>query len=64
MASDADGTASTTTFELTCIDCSFERTVDGTVDDALDVADDHREERGNGAPTDHFVNFERSNPPE
>jgi hypothetical protein len=31
----------TSKYELTCTDCSFERTVEG-VDRALDVADAHR----------------------
>lgn len=60
MATDSeDDVGMVGTFELECNDCSFEAEVEGTVDDALDVADDHREEYGTATAT-HFVDFERS----
>lgn len=45
-------------FDLSCTDCSFETTVEGSVTDAFDAADAHQEEHGE-TPTGHFVNFER-----
>lgn len=60
MATDSnDGVEIVGTFELTCNDCSFETAVEGTVEDALDVADDHREAYESETAT-HFVDFERS----
>lgn len=43
-------------YELFCTDCDFEATVNGTVHDALDIADTHQEEYGE-RPMDHFVTF-------
>lgn len=57
MTSETDDRTATTTYELTCNDCPFETTVDGSVLDALDVADSHQEEYGETA-TEHFVEFE------
>lgn len=59
MTSEDDETASTNVYELTCTDCAFETTVEGSVFDALDVADSHQDEHGQ-ALTEHFVNFELS----
>lgn len=58
MAPDAQETELSRTFQLTCTDCSFQAAVEGTVDDALDVAEDHQENRGDGGAIDHFVDFE------
>lgn len=55
--SDADETDAVA-FDLSCTDCSFETTVEGSVSDAFDVADAHQEDHGD-TPTGHFVNFER-----
>lgn len=59
MASDSEESAKARTFELTCTDCQFERTVHGGVADALDVAESHQTKQGESV-TDHFVNFERA----
>lgn len=56
MASETDDSAPRRTYELVCTDCEFEATVDGTVHDALDVADSHQQERGTRIE-DHFVTF-------
>lgn len=48
----------TTTYRLTCTDCSFEATVEGDVYEALDHADAHQEEYTDH-PGNHFVNFTR-----
>lgn len=58
MATEVDDDGANNTFELACNDCPFERTVTGTIDDVLDVADEHREEFGD-ATGRHFVDFER-----
>jgi hypothetical protein len=58
MASGSDESSSTNTFVLSCTDCEFETTVEGGVTNALDVADNHQANHGEGV-TDHFVNFER-----
>lgn len=47
------------TFELSCNDCPFERTVDGSLYDALELAERHESQTGD-VPTDHFVDFERA----
>lgn len=57
MTAETNDISTSKTFELTCTDCTFETTVDGSFYDALDVADAHQEEHG-VAPTDHFVNFQ------
>lgn len=42
MASETDESSASHSYEVFCTDCDFETTVDGTVYDALDVADDHK----------------------
>lgn len=59
MTSEADDSAVSRTYELVCTDCEFGATVDGTVHDALDVADAHQDEHGNRLE-DHFVTFKLS----
>lgn len=56
---ESDETTTGPVFELVCTDCTFERTVEGTFYDALDVADEHQEENGT-VSTEHFVNFRRN----
>lgn len=46
-------------FELTCTDCTYETTVEGTFLDALDVANAHEDEHGR-THTDHFVDVTRT----
>jgi hypothetical protein len=62
MTTEADESQPIQTYELACNDCQFETTVDGTVLDALDVADSHQTENGD-TPTDHFVDFELGKTP-
>lgn len=57
MESETDDSATTTTYRLTCTDCSFETTVNGSVDEALEVAKSHRQEEG-VVYLEHFVDFE------
>lgn len=57
MTSTVDDTA-TQVFELICTDCAFKATVEGSLFEALSVADSHQEEYGVAA-AGHFVNFER-----
>lgn len=45
------------TYELSCVDCPFERTVEGDAFQVLDVTDAHRKEHRDDA-FDHFVEFE------
>jgi hypothetical protein len=47
----------TTTYRLTCTDCSFETTVEGGSYDVLEIADAHQKTYGETFK-DHFVNFE------
>lgn len=56
MSSETEETSSLT-YELSCTDCSYEATVDGSVHDALDTAQAHREEHGS-TYGGHFVDFE------
>lgn len=57
MASDTTEADTTALYLLECTDCSFEATVEGDLDDALEIADNHQE--GNGVREgDHFVDFE------
>lgn len=53
-----DESTSTGTYDLTCVDCGFETTVEGSVEEVLEVADAHQEKHGD-IPTEHFVNFTR-----
>lgn len=57
MASDVTDADTTALYELHCNDCSFEATVDGDLNEALEVANTHQEDRG-VTPADHFVDFE------
>lgn len=50
---------SPTSFELTCPDCQFEKTVEGDVHEALAIAKEHREAYPPGPPG-HFVDFRLS----
>ena len=56
MSSQTDETASDQRYALSCVECSFETTVEGDVFDAFDVADTHRAERADDA-SEHFVEF-------
>lgn len=47
-----------TRYELDCTDCRFHRTVTGTLTEALDAGDAHREQMDAG-PTEHFINIHR-----
>lgn len=58
-ASGRETETETDVYELTCIDCTFEATVEGTVYDVFDVVDTHQERHSDTRP-EHFVNFERS----
>lgn len=56
MTSETDQPTSTTTYVLTCTDCTFETNVRGSVYEALQAAKSHRV--GNGdADNEHFVDF-------
>jgi hypothetical protein len=59
MTSEGNASTGPNTYELTCTNCAFEITVEGTVYKALEVADDHQDEHGE-TDSDHFVNFERT----
>lgn len=58
MTSEGDASPEPNTYKLTCTNCAFETTVEGTVYEALDVADTHQDEHGEAA-SDHFVDLER-----
>lgn len=62
MTSDGSDTTAAATFELTCIDCEYSATVEGSLYEAFDVADTHQEEHGE-TDSDHFVNVERVESP-
>lgn len=57
MATDADESGASITYELTCTDCQYEATVTGDVYDALDVAESHQEKHDEDS-NQHFVNVE------
>lgn len=57
MASEADDSGTSFTYELDCIDCSYESTVTGSVYDALDIAEAHQQNREDDSD-EHFVNIE------
>lgn len=59
MKTSADDVQTTGTYELACIDCAFETTVEGDVYDVFNVIDSHQEEQSETRP-EHFVNFERT----
>jgi hypothetical protein len=59
MTDDTDETTQNVQYDLACVDCAYERSVEGTFLDALDVADDHQEDAGE-PPGDHFVNIEHN----
>lgn len=48
--------AVTRTYELDCIACQFEERIEGDVEDALELVEEH-ESIGNGRRSDHFVNL-------
>lgn len=58
MSKNATETASKN-FELTCTDCTFETTIEGTFLDALDAADSHEAAHERGHLT-HFVDIARN----
>lgn len=60
MASDITDADTSGLYELRCNDCEFQATVDGDLNEALDLANSHQEERGE-TPADHFVDFELQN---
>lgn len=57
MSSETGDATSTLVYDLTCTDCGYETTVEGSAHDALDVAEAHQEEYGD-AYTDHVVDLE------
>lgn len=57
MTSDTTEGASTVQYDLVCVDCTYETTVEGNFLDALEVADGHQEETDE-PEEDHFVNIE------
>lgn len=57
MNTRTDETAPTHSYELRCVDCPFETTVEGDVFEVLDAADSHREEHAADGFR-HFVEFE------
>lgn len=57
MASDATEADTSGLYELSCNDCAFEATVDGDLNEALEVANSHQEGHG-FTRGDHFVDFE------
>lgn len=57
MSSETENGTSDTTYELTCTDCSYQDTVDGSVHDALDEAKAHEDEHEKHS-TQHFVDLE------
>lgn len=56
MSPQTDEAASDHRYALSCVECSFQTTVDGDVFDAFDVADTHREACADNA-SEHFVEF-------
>lgn len=52
----SDAVDAPATYELSCTDCQFETTVEGTPIEALDVANEHEQSYTTDEP-DHFVNF-------
>lgn len=56
MTFEASESVTSNHYALTCTDCSFETTIEGTVMDAFDVADIHQKRHGHVQP-DHFVNI-------
>lgn len=57
MTTRTDQTVAPRRYELHCVDCSFDSTVEGDVFAVLDVIDAHQEEYAVDA-LDHFVEFE------
>lgn len=57
MASDVTEADTSGLYELSCNDCAFQATVDGDLNEALEVANSHQEGRGE-TQGDHFVDFE------
>lgn len=57
MALDTTNADTTGRYRLRCSDCSFEDTVEGDLNAALEAANGHQTTRGDTAP-EHFVNLE------
>lgn len=57
MVPDTTDADTTGLYRLRCTDCSYEDTVEGDLDSALDAANAHQETSGDAAP-EHFVNLE------
>lgn len=57
MTTEPDTATTRNVYDLTCTDCEFEATVEGSVHDALDEARRHRTENEE-TYTEHFVEFE------
>lgn len=57
MAPDTTSADTTGRYRLCCSDCSFEDTVEGDLNAALDAANAHQEVRGDTDP-EHFVNLD------
>lgn len=55
MASQPDETGPTVTYRLSCVDCEFETTVEGSAAAAIDAARAHRKDESDPG---HFVDFE------
>lgn len=55
MASEPEETGAAVTFRLSCSDCEFETTVEGSADAAIDAARAHRRDASDPG---HFVDFE------
>lgn len=51
------------TYQLDCTGCSFERTIEGDLDQAYDLIDDH-EAKYDGVDERHFVNLELIDSPD
>lgn len=57
MNARADEPETALTYDLSCVDCSFETTVEGDAFDVLDAAQVHEKNHESDA-VDHFVEFE------
>lgn len=57
MTSRSDETRTSLSYTLSCVDCSFEATVEGDTYDVLEVIDAHKEECADDSLR-HFVEFE------
>ena len=57
MNTRTDDTDSARSYELRCVDCAFEMTVEGDVFQVLDLVDAHQEKYAVDS-NEHFVEFE------